>query len=64
MTTVLRLSGLSCNNCVRHVSDALLALPGVISVDVSQHCATVEHSEITTQQELRNAVSRAGYSAS
>ena len=34
-TTELRVSGMTCNNCVRHVTEAIQGVPGVQSVSVN-----------------------------
>ena len=61
--TNLRITGMSCNNCVRHVSEALRGVPGVTKVDVSlPDRATVEHSGAATEA-LVAAVESAGYDA-
>ena len=45
MTTVLPISGMSCSHCVKAATEALSAVPGVISVEVTLEPgqATVEH---------------------
>lgn len=42
-TQVFRVSGMTCGNCVRHVTQALDALPGVeeVTVDLAGGSATV-----------------------
>jgi copper chaperone CopZ len=62
--TTLRIGGMSCNNCVRHVGDALRAVPGVTAVDVSlpEQAATITHDELGTAK-LVEAVQSAGYEA-
>lgn len=61
--TNLRITGMSCNNCVRHVSEALRGVPGVTKVEVSlPDRATVEHSG-APQEALVAAVESAGYDA-
>jgi copper chaperone len=60
--TTLRIGGMSCNNCVRHVGDALRAVPGVSTVEVSlpERRATVTHGDVAAA-ELVAAVESAGY---
>jgi copper chaperone CopZ len=62
--TTLRITGMSCNNCVRHVDDALRAIPGVTTVDVSlpDQRATVTHDDVEAAA-LIAAVESAGYHA-
>ncbi|HEY3803451.1 MAG TPA: heavy metal-associated domain-containing protein [Kofleriaceae bacterium] len=64
MITTLRITGMSCNNCVRHVDDALRAIPGVTTVDVSlpDQRATVTHDDVEAGA-LIAAVESAGYHA-
>ena len=60
--TNLRITGMSCNNCVRHVSEALRGVPGVTKVEVTlPDRATVEHEGGTDK--LVAAVESAGYEA-
>ncbi|HEX4456268.1 MAG TPA: heavy metal-associated domain-containing protein [Kofleriaceae bacterium] len=64
MITTLRIAGMSCNNCVRHVGDALRAVPGVTAVEVSlpERRATVTHGDVAGA-DLVAAVESAGYEA-
>ena len=60
--TNLRITGMSCNNCVRHVSEALRGVPGVTKVEVTlPDRATVEHAGGPDM--LVAAVESAGYEA-
>lgn len=64
--TVLDVTGMSCASCVRHVSGALVALPGVSHVDVAlnEGRALVEHDPSRTSvEQLISAVVDAGYEA-
>jgi copper chaperone len=63
--TTLAIEGMSCNNCVHHVGDALRGVGGVTNVQVSlpEASATVEHDEVTTLPALVAAVEAAGYTA-
>jgi len=60
----LKIEGMSCNNCVRHVSEALRAVPGVERVEVSlaQGQAVVEGE--APLERLIEAVQEEGYTAS
>jgi copper chaperone CopZ len=63
--TTLRITGMSCNNCVRHVGDALRGVAGVTGVDVSLPAtANVTHDRPIDQAQLLAAVESAGYEAS
>ncbi len=63
--TTLRITGMSCNNCVRHVDKALRGVPGVTAVEVSlpEGRAKVEHGADTALPALIAAVESAGYEA-
>jgi copper chaperone CopZ len=63
--TTLRISGMSCNNCVRHVGEALRGVAGVSSVDVNltEGSATVTHDDRVDHASLVKAVESAGYDA-
>jgi Cu+-exporting ATPase len=65
VVTKLRIIGMSCNGCVRHVGKALRELPGVSAVEVSlaEESAEVTHAETTTLATLVAAVESAGYTA-
>ncbi len=65
MITKLRITGMTCNNCVRHVDRALRGVPGVAGVQVSLegHAAEVVHDDATTLDSLVRAVESAGYEA-
>jgi copper ion binding protein len=56
--------GMTCDNCVRHVQQALQAVTGVSSVTVSlaNQQATLEYDPATaTMEAMAAAVSEAGY---
>jgi P-type Cu+ transporter len=63
--TKLRITGMTCNNCVRHVDRALRAVHGVsqVTVDLPEGRAEVTHDEATTLASLVAAVESAGYEA-
>ncbi len=59
-TTKLKIDGMSCQNCVRHVQKALQAVPGVASATVTlTEGAVVEHEGVSIQ-DLQRAVAGAG----
>lgn len=64
MTVQLKVDGMTCQNCVRHVKEALEAVEGVTSaeVDLTGGRAVVDGSGLDTQQ-LVAAVEEEGYSA-
>jgi copper ion binding protein len=63
MKTTLKIEGMSCDHCVRHISNALKGLEGVKSaeVDLKKKIAQVEHGEGVSLDTLKAAVSEAGY---
>lgn len=65
-TATLKIGGMTCANCQRHVGEALRAVPGVASasVDLAFHRATVSYDpEKTRVEDLVAAVVRSGYEA-
>jgi len=55
---------MTCNHCVRHVSDALRGVPGVAKVDVAlPDAAEVVHDDSASLAQLIEAVRSAGYDA-
>ena len=66
MITTLRITGMTCNGCVKHVDKALREVPGVTAVEVSLPAATakVVHEESAQISALLAAVESAGYEAS
>lgn len=62
--TILTVTGMSCGSCVRHVTSALRAVPGVSKVTVQQTgLAEVQHADETSVDALILAVREAGYEA-
>ena len=61
MITRLRISGMSCQHCVRAVFTALTPVEGIHSADVTIGHATIEHDGRVTMDALREAISVAGY---
>lgn len=63
--TVLDVAGMSCESCVRHVTAALQAVPGVsaVSVELRAGTAEVRHAETASVAALQAAVRDAGYDA-
>ena len=65
VTTTLRITGMTCNGCVRHVDQALRGVPGVTAVEVSlPDRAKIVHTDATPLADLVAAVAAAGYEAS
>lgn len=63
MQTTLNIEGMSCGNCVKHVTKALTEITGVKSVSVSleNKSAVIEHEDSVSATDLENAVEDAGY---
>jgi Cu+-exporting ATPase len=67
ITSLLKITGMTCNRCVNHVSEALRAVPGVVAVEVSlveQRAKIVHDPQLSEPPILLAAVEGAGYSAS
>lgn len=65
MVTTLRITGMTCNGCVKHVDKALRGVPGVSAVEVSlpDQTAKIVHDETAAVPVLVAAVESAGYVA-
>lgn len=65
MQTTLKIDGMSCQGCVRNVTQILQNQAGVIKAEVSleQAQAVVEHAAETDPQVLCQAVNDAGFEA-
>jgi len=61
MITRVRITGMSCQHCVRAVFTALTPVEGIIAADVSIGAATIEHDGRVTLEMLRDAIAVAGY---
>ena len=61
MITRARVEGMSCQHCVRAVFTALAAVEGITRADVSIGMIEVEHDGRVSVEQLRDAVSVAGY---
>ena len=66
MKTTLTITGMSCDHCVKHVTEALKAVKGVKSARVSlaDKTALVDHADTLAVDSLKAAVVEAGYEAS
>jgi len=62
-TTTYRVSGMTCDHCVRAVTTELVLLPGVRSVDVdlAEGSVTVTSDGPLDLEDVREAVDEAGY---
>ena len=63
MRQSISVTGMRCDNCVRHVREALGALPGVRSaeVDLASGSATLDAEREIPRTELSGALTEAGY---
>jgi len=61
MITRVRVEGMTCQHCVRAVFTALTAVEGILRADVSIGAIEIEHDGRVTIEQIREAVSVAGY---
>lgn len=63
MTQQLTIGGMTCANCVRHVTEALREIPGVrnAQVDLDTGSARIEADREIPRTELVAALDEAGY---
>ena len=63
--TQLAVSGMTCDHCVRHVTDAISNVAGVLSVNVNlaEGIAVIESDSAINPEAVKEAVVAAGYSA-
>ncbi len=65
-TVTISVQGMTCENCVRHVTQALKELPGVTGVEVALAggSATIQSDHPLERAELAHALDEAGYTLS
>lgn len=58
-----RVPEVSCEHCVRAITDELTKLSGVgrVGVDLETKLVTVEHDDSVTDAQLREGIEEAGY---
>jgi copper chaperone CopZ len=63
--TQLAVSGMTCDHCVRHVTEAISKVAGVNSVNVklAEGIAVIESDSAFNLEAVKEAVVAAGYSA-
>lgn len=62
MKKTVMIDGMMCQHCVKHVTDALSAIPGCrVTVSLEDACAQVEMTENIDDAVLTKAVTDAGY---
>ena len=59
----IKISGMSCENCARHVREALAKLEGVqkVSINIEEGRALVEASRALDETKIREAIEEEGY---
>lgn len=59
----IKIGGMSCENCARHVREALFKLEGVqkVSINIEGGQALVEASGALDEAEIRQAIEEEGY---
>jgi copper chaperone len=61
-TTTLTITGMQSEDCLRTVMNAIQDLPGIGYVEVSPAGeATIEHSALVSEADIRAAIEDAGY---
>jgi copper chaperone len=65
MITTLRVTGMTCNGCKKHVDAALRGIEGVsaVEVDLAQGQAKIVHEETASVAAMIAVVNEAGFSA-
>jgi copper ion binding protein len=63
MKTLLTVEGMTCDHCVKHVTEALENIAGVKSakVNLKKKSAEVKHEDQVTLEAMKAAVTEAGY---
>lgn len=63
MARKIHIEGMSCEHCVRHVTNALIEVDGVkdVKVDLKGKVASVEAADDVADNTLKAAVEEAGY---
>lgn len=63
MKKTLSIEGMTCQNCARHVTEALHGIEGVssVSIDLPGKKAELEATESVSNEALENAVKEVGY---
>ncbi len=63
MAKKIYIEGMSCDHCVKHVTNALIEVDGVkdVKVDLKGKVAAVELAGNTDDRRLKEAVEEAGY---
>ena len=62
-SVVLKVEGMSCNNCVKHVTAALVELPGIREIDASlaEGKVAFRSTGAASEEQIQEALEEAGY---
>jgi copper ion binding protein len=65
MKTTILIQGMSCEHCVKHVTEALKSVSGVkkAKVNLKSGKADVDHADSVSLDALKDAVIKAGFQA-
>jgi copper chaperone len=61
--TMFKVTGMTCANCIRHVTEAAKSVSGVQSVDVDLEAGTASITGSADNQAIVDAIVAAGYEA-
>ncbi len=66
MKKIIHVEGMGCQNCVKHVKEALENLDGVTGAEVSleKNTAVVNLSKDVADEKIKSAIDEAGYDVS
>ena len=66
MKKIISVEGMGCQNCVKHVTEALEALDGVDKAEVSleKNNAVITLSKDVSDETIKSAIDEAGYDVS
>ncbi|MEA4992957.1 Copper chaperone CopZ [bioreactor metagenome] len=61
--SVVNVDGMSCEHCVKAITNAVSALPGVsdVAVDLKAKTVTVEHAPELSLEKIKNEIEEQGY---
>uniref|UniRef100_E6Q644 Mercuric reductase (Hg(II) reductase) n=1 Tax=mine drainage metagenome TaxID=410659 RepID=E6Q644_9ZZZZ len=63
MKQAIEITGMTCENCARHVKEALEGLPGVqnVNVDLAHHSAHFDAERAIDREKIAAVLDEAGY---
>ncbi len=64
--SIIKVSGMKCDHCVKHVTKAISEIRGVkdVTVDLNSGTATFEKEDFVDINDIKQAIIKAGYSVS